>query len=206
MSETLTLPPTATIAERKCCIEEVFDASFIELLKLVPANPYVRALILKFTGKLPPLECELFDQLKDWVEFNCVKRIKKSGAVRNTTDAGISIDVNFSETEYGRADYSVECSGTDTFSVDAEDLVAIIQDAITDGGGINDVVDIVAGKIDGDAWRQCNPDLDSYGDYDYSEHDSTDSSNAEVKYSKDAIREAVLRFVREHHPELAAEL
>jgi hypothetical protein len=52
MSDTLTLPPPV---ERKCSIEEVFDPSFIELLKLVPANPYVRALILKFTGKLPPI-------------------------------------------------------------------------------------------------------------------------------------------------------
>ena len=30
------------VLERKCSIEEVFEASFIELLKLVPANPYVR--------------------------------------------------------------------------------------------------------------------------------------------------------------------
>jgi len=47
MSDTLTLPPPV---ERKCSIEEVFDAGFIELLKLVPANPYVRALVLKFTA------------------------------------------------------------------------------------------------------------------------------------------------------------
>jgi hypothetical protein len=203
MSDTLTLPAPP---QRTCSLEEVFDANFIELLKLVPANPYVRALILKFSGKLPPAGCETFDQLKEWVEFNCVKRIKKSAAVQNAIAAGIAIDVDFSETEYGRADYSVERYGTDTFSVDAEDLVAIIHDAITDGGGIGDVVDVIAGKIDDDAWLQCNPDLDGYGDYDYSDHESTESSNAEVKYSRERIREAVLWFVRERHPELAAEL
>lgn len=203
MNETLTLPPPV---ERKCAIEEVFDASFIELLKLVPANPYVRALILKFTGKLPPVECELFDALKDWVEFNCVQRIKKSAAAQNTVASGISISVDFSEREYGRADYSVERYGTETFNVDVEDLLAIIQDVIADGEGINEVVTAIASRIDDDAWNQCNPDLDGYGDYDYSDHDSTDSDNAEVKYSGDEIRNAVLRFIRERHPELAAEL
>lgn len=203
MSDTLTMPPPV---QRKCSIEEVFDPSFIELLKLVPANPYVRALILKFSGKLPPAECETFEQLKDWVEFNCVKRIKKSPPTRNTEDGGIAINVDFSETEYGRANYSVERYGTDTFSVDAENLVAIIQETIADGGGVGEVVDVIAGKIDDDAWTQCNPDLDGYGDYDYSDHDSNDSDSGEVKYSRDAIRNAVLRFVRERHPELAAEL
>ena len=58
------------VIERKCSIEEVFEASFIELLKLVPANPYVRALILKFSGKLPPVEVETFESLKGWVECN----------------------------------------------------------------------------------------------------------------------------------------
>lgn len=203
MSDTLTLPPPV---ERKCSIEEVFDASFIELVELVPTNPYVRALILKFTGKLPPADCETFDALKDWVEFNCVKRIKKSAAAQNTVASGISISVDFSEQEYGRADYSVERYSTETFSVDAEDLLAIIQDVIADGESIHEVVTAIASRIDDDAWNQCNPDLDGYGDYDYSDHDSTDSDHAEIKYSRDEIRNAVLRFVREHHPELAAEL
>jgi hypothetical protein len=202
MSDTVTLPPPV---QRKCSIEEVFDLNFIELLKLVPANPYVRALILKFTGKMPGPECQTFEQLKDWVEFNCAKRIRpRSGSARNYDD--ISISVDFSEMEYGRARYSVERYGTDTFSVDAEDLLDIIRDRIANGGGIGEVVEAIAEKIDDDAWTQCNPDLDGYGDYDYEEHDSTDSSDSEVKYSNDAIRQAVLRFVQERHPELAAEL
>jgi len=204
MSDTLTLPPPT---ERKCTIEEVFDASFIELLKLVPANPYVRALILKFSGKMPPLECELFDQLKDWVECNCVKRIRKTTAsAQGNDEPGISIEVEFSEQEYGRAHYQVDCSGSDTFQVGADELVEIIRDAIADGGAISAVVDAVATLIDDEAWDRCDPSLDDYGDYDYSEHDSGGTDNSEIEFSREHIRNAVLRFVQQHHPELAAEL
>jgi hypothetical protein len=203
MSDTLTLPPPT---ERKCTIEEVFDAGFIELLKLVPANPYVRALVLKFTGKLPPAECEQFDQLKDWVELNCVKRIRKTTASQQPRDDGISISVDFSEQEYGRAQYQVNCSGSDTFQIGADELVTIIQDAIADGGAISEVVDAVATLIDDDAWDRCSPELNDYGDYDYSEHDSGGTDNSEVEFSQEHIRTAVLRFVQERHPELAAEL
>jgi hypothetical protein len=203
MSDTLTLPPPV---ERKCSIEEVFDASFIELLKLVPANPYVRALILKFSGKLPPVECELFDQLKDWVEFNCVKRIKKTAASQQPDNDGISISVGFSEQEYGRAHYSVERYCTDTYQLSGDDLVEMIRDAIADGGAISAVVDAVAARIDDDAWDHVEPDLDNYGDYEYSDHDSDGADNSETKFSREHIRNAVLRFVQENHPELAAEL
>jgi hypothetical protein len=204
MNDTLTLPPPV---ERKCNIEEVFDASFIELLKLVPANPYVRALILKFSGKLPPADCETFDALKDWVEFNCVKRIRKAASSAQSNDEpSISISVDFSEQEYGRAHYSVERYCTDTYHLAADDLVEIIRDAIADGGAISAVVDAVAARIDDDAWDECDPNLDDYGDYEYSDHDSDGADNSETKFSREHIRNAVLRFVHENHPELAAEL
>jgi len=195
MSDTLTLPPPVA-QERKCSIEEVFDASFIELLKVVPANQYVRALILKFSGKLPPAECETFDALKDWVEFNCVKRIKKTVASHQPQDDGISIEVAFSEQEYGRAHYSVERSGTDSYPVSADVLVEIIQDAIADGGAISAVVDVISGRIDDNAWDECDPNLDDYGDYEYDEHDSDGADNSEVKFSRERIRNAVLQFVQ----------
>lgn len=204
MNDVIASPPPV---ERKCSIEDVFEASFIELLKLVPANPYVRALILKFSSKLPPAECETFDALKDWVEFNCVKRIRKATAPAQSHEApGISIEVDFSEEEYGRARYSVERSGTDTYRLAADDLVEIIRDAIADGGAISAVVDAIATRIDDNAWDECDPNLDDYGDYEYNEHDSDGADNSEVKFSRERIRNAVLQFVRERHPELAAEL
>lgn len=201
MSEVITL-------ERKCKLEEVFEVNFLELLQLVPRNPLVRALVLKLTGKLPPLECETFEQLKDWIETHCEKRPKPivHSPHRHNREDGIAINVDFSETEYGRAHYSVRRSGSDEFRIGADVLMEIIQEAIEDGRGIDSIVDEIAGKIDDDAWSECDPSLDDYGDYDYDEHDVNDSGDSATEYSRNDIRNAVLGFVRERHPELAAEL
>lgn len=208
MSGVMTLPNPVIPVERKCRIEEVFDESFVALLRLVPRNPHVRALILKLTRKMPGPECETFEQLKEWVERTCEKRARpsQSRAARGAADDGISISVEFSETEYGRANYSVPRSGSEAFHVSAEDLLEMVQAAVDVGGGIDEVVERVAETIEDDAWNQCDPSMDDYGDYDYSEHDANDSGDSETSYSRTEIRNRVLAFVRERHPELAAEL
>lgn len=201
MSEITLAPP-----ERKCSIDQVFDASFLELLELVPTNPFVRAWVLKFTGKLPPEDCVTFDLLKDWVEFNCVKRSRPRPRSNPHADDGIGIRVHFSETEYGRADYSVDRSGEEMFHIGQEELLILVQEALDAGGGLTEVVDQIAARIDDDAWNECEPDLDSYGDYEYEEHVSSDSSDAETTYSRDQIQSRVLAFLQNHHPELAQQL
>ena len=203
MNNTLTMPPPT---ERKCAIEEVFDASFIELLQLVPANPFVRAWVLKFSGKLPPADCDTYAGLKDWVEGNCTKRIRPRPQNNAPADDGIGILVNFSETEYGRANYSVDRSGEDTFQIGAEELLAMVQEAIDAGGGLTEVVDQITTRIDDDAWNECDPNMDSYGDYEYDDHDSNNSGNGETTYSRDQIKNRVLAFLQNHHPELAQQL
>jgi hypothetical protein len=208
MSEVMTLPAPAIPVERMCRIEEVFDQSFIELLRLVPRNPYVRALILKLAGKMPGPECETFEQIKEWVETTCRKKTRPmpSRTIRRAVDDGISINVEFSETEYGRACYSVRRSGSAEFCIGAEDLIEMVQTAIDEGEGIDEVVNRVAEKIDEDAWNRCEPNMDDYGDYDYSDQESNDFGDSETEYSRNEIRNSVLAFVRERHPELAAEL
>lgn len=206
MSDTVTLPNP--VLPNRCPIEEILDSTLIELLQSVPLNPLVRALILKQTGKMPGAECATFEQLKEWVETHCEKRVRpvNNHSNRHSLDGGISISVEFSETEYGRADYSVPRWGTEEFRIGADDLLEMIQDAIESGSGIEEVVELVAEKIDDDAWSQCDPGLDNYGDYSYSDHDSTDSGDGAAECSRTAIRDAVRRFLREQHPQLLTEL
>lgn len=208
MSELMTLPAPALPVERRCRIEEVFDQNFIELLRLVPRNPYVRALILKLAGKMPNPECETFEQIKEWVETTCKKKVRPlpDRVIRRAADDGISINVEFSETEYGRACYSVRRSGSAEFCIGAEDLIEMVQTAIDEGEGIDEVVNRVAEKIDEDAWNRCEPNMDDYGDYDYSDQEGDDYGDSETEFSRNEIRNSVLAFVRERHPELAAEL
>jgi len=68
------------------------------------------------------------------------------------------------------------------------------------------VVDQIASRIDDDAWNECDPDMDSYGDYEYDEHESHDSGSAEINYNRDQIRSRVLAFLQAHHPDLAQQL
>lgn len=202
MIDAATLPAPVIPSVPKCRIEEVFDSNFIEILRLAPKNPSVRALILKLTGKMPPSECETSEQVKEWVEMTCDKRTlpaRKGGP-------GISIRVDFSQNECGLADYSVRRSGTDQFEIDADDLIEIVQTAIAEGDGLEVIVENIAARIDDDAWNHCDPQLDDYGDYDYTDHESRDSSDGEIEFSRSQIRQSVLTFLRGRHPELASEL
>lgn len=200
--------PAVPVVRRKCVFEAVFDVNFRELVQLVPRNPQVRALILKLTGKLPPPECETFAQLKEWVELNCEKRLKPSPAPtsRHHPEGGIAINVDFSETECGRASYSVRRYGTESFRVGAVELLEIVRTAIDEGDGLDEVVEAIATKIDDDAWNQCDPSMDDSGDYDYSDHESAETDDSETSFSRGDIRNTVLAFLRDRHPELVAEL
>jgi hypothetical protein len=193
--------------QRTCRLEELFEPGFIELIRLAPRNPLVRGLILKLTGQMPP-ECATFEEVREWAESHCQKKSRPPvhGSVHPNEEEGIRIPVDFSETEYGRADYSVPRSGTDEFHLSAEELLEIIQDVIDADEGMNEIVDVIAEKIVDDAWNRCDPSLDDYGDYEYENHESNDSGNCETTCSRDQIRHRVLEFVRAHHPELAAEL
>ena len=207
MSEVLTAPAPASVT-RRCRFEEVFDASFIELVRLVPGNPHVRALILRFAGKLPGPDCATFEHIREWVEANCEKqaRATTSRSNRQNAEGGITVHVDFSETENGRASYSVRRSGSEDFQLGAEALMEIVREAIEDGDGIDKIVEAVAGKIRDDAWDECDPSLADSGDYDYNDHDASDTEDSKTEFSKSDVRTAVLAFVRERHPELAAEL
>jgi hypothetical protein len=202
MIDTATLPAPVVPSVPNCRIEEVFDSNFIELLRLAPKNPSVRALILKLTGKIPPSECETAEQVKEWVETACERRTLPA----RRGGPGISIRVDFSENECGLAQYSVRRSGTDQFEIDADDLTEIVRTAIAEGDGLEGIVGTIAARIDDDACNQCNPQLDDYGDYDYSDHESRDSADSQVEFSRSQIRQSVLAFLRGRHPELAAEL
>jgi len=101
---------------------------------------------------------------------------------------------------------SVRRHGTDQFEIGADDLLEIIEGAIDAGEGIDDIVKAIAQRVNDDAWNQCEPSLDEYGDYDYTDHESRDFTDSEVEISRSQTRDAILAFVRARHPELAAEL
>jgi hypothetical protein len=205
MSAVMTAPENPVV-ERRCGIDEVFAGPFIELIGLAPKNPVVRGLILAQTRKMPGSECETFEQIKEWVETTCDKKIRPPNGTRTPSRDGIVIKVEFSETEHGRAHYSVPRSGTDEFALDEDELLEMVREMIDSGDGIDGVIDKIAEEIDDNAWNRCDPNMDACGDYDYDEHDSNDSGDSAVEYSKTQIRDRLLAFMQERHPGLLEEL
>jgi hypothetical protein len=198
--------PEAPPVKIKCKIEEVFSGPFIDLVRLAPKNQVVRGLILAQTRKMPGPDCETFEQIKEWVETTCDRKAHSlPGSATHSRD-GIVIEVEFSETESGRANYSVPRSGSDEFALDEDELIGMVQDAIDDGKGLDGLVDHISNVIHEDAWNRCSPSLDGYGDYDYNEHDCDDTSNSEVEFSVAQIRDRLHLFLRQRHPELLEEL
>ena len=198
--------PEVPAASNRCKIEDVFASPFIELIGLAPRNPVVRGLILSQTGKLPGPERETFEQIKEWVETTCDKRLRPPNTAHSQAGDGFAVRVEFSDTEYGRANYSVPRSGSDEFTLDAAELLRMIEKAIDDGDGIDTLVDNIAELINSEAWDRCDPNLEDYGDYDYDQHDSNDSGNSSVEFSKTQVRDRLLHFLRERHPQLLEEL
>lgn len=205
MSAVLDQPATLP---RKCLIGHLLGPQVLALLERVPHNPQVRALVLKLVGKLPPLECETFEQVKEWIETHCEPRkgVPSRPAARRQVEEGIRLTVRFSDTEYGRADYSVRRHAREEFHLDAEDLMELVRVAINNGDGLDEIVEAAAQKIDDDAWEVCDPSMEDDGDYDYSNHDVSSTEDSETTFDRADLRRVILAFLRERHPELAAEL
>ncbi len=200
-------PPAAV--PRKCLIGQLLGPQVLALLERVPRNPQVRALVLKLAGKLPPPECETFEQVREWIETHCEPRKvagHKQRAARRVAEEGIRLTVRFSDTEYGRADYSVRRHAREEFHLEAEDLMELVRTAVENGDGLDEIVEAAARKIDDDAWEVCDPSMDDTGDYDYTNHDVSDTEDSETTFDRGDLRRAILAFLRERHPELAAEL
>jgi len=199
-------PPVAP--SRKCLISHLLGPQVLALLERVPRNPQVRALVLKLAGKLPPLECESFEQVRDWIETHCEPRkvVPVRPAARRQVEEGIRLTVRFADTEYGRADYSVRRHAREEFHLDADDLMELVRNALNNGDSLDEIVEAAAQKIDDDAWEVCDPSMEDDGDYDHSNHDVSSTEDSETTFDRADLRRVILAFLRERHPELAAEL
>ncbi len=185
----------------RCQLTEVFAGPFIELLTLAPKNPVVRSLILAQTQRLPGPECETFEQLKAWVETHCEKRLHPL-VPRAVTEPAFALALDFSETEYGRAHYSVARSGSAEFEVGTAELLALVETALAEQGGVEHVVTALAALIDDEAWTRCEPNLDDHGEYRYDDHDMNGAENAAVDYAPSQVRQRLTTYLQQQQPEL----
>jgi hypothetical protein len=196
----------AIAPETRCRIDEVFTKSFIELISMAPRNPVVRSLILALTRKMPPPDRQSFDEIKQWVETSCVKKGRRPAEPAVGSTEGISIPVQFSDREYGRANYTVNRYSDEEYRLTEEELLEIAEEVLEAGSSLDALVDRVFAQVKETAWDRCDPCLGDDGEYEYDEHDSTDTGHPAVSVGKAQLRELVMRFLQNQHPEIMEQL
>jgi hypothetical protein len=48
--------------------------------------------------------------------------------------------------------------------------------------------------------------MDDYGDYDYGDHETDDTETRNIEFSRQELRQRLVAYLREHHPDLLEEL
>lgn len=172
------------------------------LLRLCPNNPTYRALLSQVVREIPPPEFTTYDQLKDWVESNydpgqntpSVTRHVLAGMARpvQQEQALFDVDVDLSETEYGRCNYSVNRTGSTSSSYSMIDLARLIEEE--DCGSLDDLLRTVCDDATDDAWADA--DMEG-GDYTYDEHESstTEHENVDLTLSRSELRVRLRNFL-----------
>jgi len=56
---------------KHCVLEEVLPRTMVDAIKLQPANPVYRGILMARLGKMPPDSITEFEKLREWIELNC---------------------------------------------------------------------------------------------------------------------------------------
>lgn len=112
---------------KKSQLADHFSGNFIGMIKSQPENPEVRGHMMLVLKVEPPRELSTFDQLKDWVEktFESPQKPMRSNASGARPGPGVhdlEIKFDYSETELGRASYSIKKYATEIRSFTLQDL------------------------------------------------------------------------------------
>ena len=207
-------PAVPMVEGQKCWFYDQFSEDFIKLIELQPNNPVVRAHMMRVLKIEPPKEIKTYSELVHWVEFNC--QPASSAPVKNEDNCGqavstptptraaprvqaphVEVVVDCSQTETGKARYRRNKYCTEGIEVDMEMLQTWIEDGETIDGimdRINELADEESHDWERDEMVYSEQEMEYTEDY---------SSHIPGRESAEA---SILRFIREHNPELADQL
>lgn len=205
--------------QRKMDLESCINPTLIQLMKVAPQNQIVHGHLMAIFGRLPPAELTTYDQIRDWCEFGFylpkwmnshMSRIygrtntqySEARPEANRTD-GITLPVSVEETEYGNCRYSVLARAEYDVRISANYIRPIIEEYPDD---FESVMDRIKDIFREEAGNQ-NPGADPVGDYSYDEHESSDSEDFSLNFSRHNLERELINYIRRNYgPEEAQEI
>lgn len=173
--------PSDGSRKRTCKFSAMVPVQLSAMLKLAPNNPAFRgrmATILKMT---PPVECDTYAKLVDWVEFNFKGK---------QVDRGVLVAYYVEREETGRANYRERRGGQGNFRLSEEVLLRFLNDAHEDDASIESAVDGIRQHIA----EECQ--VVSVQSVHLSEREISDSDVVHNDINITTLRQAVNDFIR----------
>jgi len=197
MSETtITAPDEPKQKKKKLKIEQVLQSSLIAGIKMAPKLPILRAAVMARLGQPIPDDKLTTDEIFEWA----ISVAKPSSMIKSQ---GVAFEqkVCVSETEFGRCNYSVGRYGEQFYELETDFIDGLLE--LLSAGEINwnGMINECCTKLK-DLACDDSPELD-YGDYDYDDHESTDSDNFEVDISRASLKTNLIAFIRTQRPDFA---
>lgn len=162
-----------------------------ELVKKSPDNPITRSVLRKH-GFIIPSNLLGVNKVIDFINNSKPPKIQSTSNVNirtvnpttnYRTQSYLDVDVSYSETEYGSCSYSVSRSGSESVRVPTN----IIREAILEDDD-DKILDYIRDNLN----RDC---MDDYDDYNYENHDYSDSDHYEDDVNYNMARDLRSRYI-----------
>jgi hypothetical protein len=195
-------PPKPRVPIDKCLRKTV-----IELLRVAPLNEIARGHAMNDLHQAIPAECQSFEQIQEWVETNCqpANPPKPSGSTRGgrNRNTAFEIEVQESEREYGRCDYSCDRSGSGNVPLSVDGFMEAVEEAIANGEGITLLQEKIEQQLKDDAPDYISMDCDNY---EYEQYESGDSDHYELTWTSATLERKIRDWLANNHPDKLEEL
>ncbi len=193
---TIIIPPEITSPPKPdpkpLKIEDVLSKSEIDLLKLAPLNPTVRAIVLARTFlELPEGETD-FEKIKVFIEEKCTQPVRRFAV--GARNQAIRLNISVRTKHEGRCSYRGEFHAEGEIELTALEIRRMANDIDPDLSGLNSFYDRISARLEDLAHAQLQSTPITI---ETSDHDSdTYTEDPRLTFDEDQLRNAINEHLR----------
>jgi len=180
--------------KRKCVMVSFLGSAITNMIKLSPKNETFRAKLMATIGEMPPKDCDTFDKIKDWVEFNFPKTKEE------IAKEPLRLRVTFRESEHGRCNYSRDRTATATIKLTEDDF----EKALEQSGDEPDFDD-VASNLSSIVEEKAQDNVEEYMGINLSTSDeeAAETNTDDYEYQYATMKSHLREYIRKTYPDQA---